>query len=825
MAWAIVSGIAAPRARGRWLHDGAEARVDTTARQTVPPERPGVAVDRGAAVEDGVTVRDGGGTAVGVADGRAGSRAVVRVLGGFSATVGDDAVNLGGPRQRAVLARILIAGSEAVTAEQVLHDVWGERSVGGDRRRGAGVRLAAAPSPRARRAAPPGRRLRPRPRRGRRRRRPVRRRRRRAAAGRWPAATTKTPRRCSRSRWPGGRARVRSATARRVRCRSSRRSPPGSRSMRVVAAEALADAHARQGRAADDVALLEELAARDPLRESVAVQLVRALYAAGRQADALAAYDRCRGALADELGVEPTPALRRCAPRCWPTTRCPASAAPSCPPHLPPAQPVVRRPPGAARGRRRDAGRRHPPPARRRADRAGRGGQDRAGPGAGAPAAPARAGRLVDLRRRPRRYRHRAGGAGRRRWGSPRSSGARTPARRCGRSWTARRAGCSSTTTRTSPPSSSRSCPRPGTATSSSPRATRPGGGSPTPSRSGRWPAASPWRTSPPAPATGPSRRTRSPNCSATCRWRSSRRAPTSSRRGCRCPTTSTCSGATATACSCATSRAPDRTVATTWGLAFDRLAARAPRAADLLETIAFLAPDADLRRDAGPVRAATSWTCRRRCGELLRLSLVDREADTVRVHRLVQDVVARPDDRGGPPRPARHGGAGLRRRRRPRPDATSPTTSPRTSSCSPGTPRRSAWSPDGLVEALERVARRHAKRALYPAADHVLASRRCGCPTALDGDPAVRGRLTCALGQVLDAARPARAGAGAAPCRRSRSWRPRSHPDDVVLAHAHNRLGHVLNCADDAPAAIAAHRRALDVLHRAGRATWSPRC
>ena len=46
------------------------------------------------------------------------------------------------------------------------------------------------------------------------------------------------------------------------------------------------------------------------------------------------------------------------------------------------------------------------------------------------------------------------------------------------------------------------------------------------------------------------------------------------------------------------------RTVATTWGLAFDRLAARSPRAADLLETIAFLAPDADLRRNAGPGRA-----------------------------------------------------------------------------------------------------------------------------------------------------------------------------------------------------------------------------
>jgi tetratricopeptide (TPR) repeat protein len=47
--------------------------------------------------------------------------------------------------------------------------------------------------------------------------------------------------------------------------------------------------------------------------------------------------------------------------------------------------------------------------------------------------------------------------------------------------------------------------------------------------------------------------------------------------------------------------------------------------------------------------------------------------------------------------------------------------------------------------------------------------------------------------------------------------------PDDVVLAHAHNRLGHVLNCADDAPAAIEAHRHALATLRGAGHDALVP--
>jgi predicted ATPase/DNA-binding SARP family transcriptional activator len=60
---------------------------------------------------------------------------------------------------------------------------------------------------------------------------------------------------------------------------------------------------------ADVLAELEELAAEHPLRERLVALLVRALYAAGRPADALAAYERARNLLADQLGVDPSPAL------------------------------------------------------------------------------------------------------------------------------------------------------------------------------------------------------------------------------------------------------------------------------------------------------------------------------------------------------------------------------------------------------------------------------------------------------------------------------------------------------------------------------------
>jgi DNA-binding SARP family transcriptional activator len=55
---------------------------------------------------------------------------------------------------------------------------------------------------------------------------------------------------------------------------------------------------------------LEDLVSRQPLNERLRELLMLALYRDGRQADALAAYREGRDALVDELGLEPSAALR-----------------------------------------------------------------------------------------------------------------------------------------------------------------------------------------------------------------------------------------------------------------------------------------------------------------------------------------------------------------------------------------------------------------------------------------------------------------------------------------------------------------------------------
>src|ERR1700752_811727 len=72
-----------------------------------------------------------------------------------------------------------------------------------------------------------------------------------------------------------------------------------------------ADALLATGRAAEIVGELEAAVADAPPRERRWGHLMLALYRAGRQGEALGAYQRVRSLLADQLGVDPGPDLRR----------------------------------------------------------------------------------------------------------------------------------------------------------------------------------------------------------------------------------------------------------------------------------------------------------------------------------------------------------------------------------------------------------------------------------------------------------------------------------------------------------------------------------
>src|SRR5262249_41380098 len=79
---------------------------------------------------------------------------------------------------------------------------------------------------------------------------------------------------------------------------------------RLLALEGRIEAELQIGRGVELVGELEQLVSEHPFRERLLGQLMLALYRAGRQADALAAFPAGRGRLATELGLEPSPNLR-----------------------------------------------------------------------------------------------------------------------------------------------------------------------------------------------------------------------------------------------------------------------------------------------------------------------------------------------------------------------------------------------------------------------------------------------------------------------------------------------------------------------------------
>jgi DNA-binding SARP family transcriptional activator len=81
--------------------------------------------------------------------------------------------------------------------------------------------------------------------------------------------------------------------------------------LRLVALEERVESELALGLNAELVPELESLVERHPLRERLWAHLMVALYRSGRQADALATYRRAHATLVAEVGLEPSPALKK----------------------------------------------------------------------------------------------------------------------------------------------------------------------------------------------------------------------------------------------------------------------------------------------------------------------------------------------------------------------------------------------------------------------------------------------------------------------------------------------------------------------------------
>jgi DNA-binding SARP family transcriptional activator/class 3 adenylate cyclase len=80
--------------------------------------------------------------------------------------------------------------------------------------------------------------------------------------------------------------------------------------LRITALESRIDADLALGRHGDLIGEVQSLVTQHPLRERLRGQLMLALYRSGRQAEALETYREARATLLEELGIDPSPALQ-----------------------------------------------------------------------------------------------------------------------------------------------------------------------------------------------------------------------------------------------------------------------------------------------------------------------------------------------------------------------------------------------------------------------------------------------------------------------------------------------------------------------------------
>ena len=238
-----------------------------------------------------------------------------RILGPLEALEGDRVVPVGGGRQRALLALLILNANEVVSTDRLVDELWGERApptaskavrnhvsslrralesdgrAGGDGllvTRGSGYELRLEPGSldldQFERLLAEGRRA-----------LEQADRREEAREAAWEAlALWRGPALADFAFEPFAQAAIARLEER-----------------RLVALEERIAADLALGGHVDLVGELEALIAKHPLRERLRGALMLALYRCGRQSEALHVYQETRRILVDELGIEPGPALQR----------------------------------------------------------------------------------------------------------------------------------------------------------------------------------------------------------------------------------------------------------------------------------------------------------------------------------------------------------------------------------------------------------------------------------------------------------------------------------------------------------------------------------
>jgi predicted ATPase/DNA-binding SARP family transcriptional activator len=232
-----------------------------------------------------------------------------RILGSVEVDNSGLAVDLGGLRERTLLARLLLAAGQVVSADRLADDLWaGEpppHSMATLRVYISRLRRALGPAAGSLVTQPPGYRL-------------------QLDAGQLDASRFEHLVTAARRELDDGNAEAAAAGLRTAL--GLWRGPALSdvadfafaqadvarlEEARLAALEDRVEADLACGRHAGLTSELDGLAAACPLRERLCGQRMTALYRCGRQADALRAYRELRTRLSDELGIDPNPRLHR----------------------------------------------------------------------------------------------------------------------------------------------------------------------------------------------------------------------------------------------------------------------------------------------------------------------------------------------------------------------------------------------------------------------------------------------------------------------------------------------------------------------------------